>query len=96
LPVYETFVRTVHVLVGKSPPERSDDYFRNLDEAASVFKGVETKSVSDYKHLIGSHHVDDEDSLLYVIKRVMSRKGYLIGYRAKITSGREQIEDRVH
>jgi hypothetical protein len=31
--------------------------------------------------------------LLYVTKRVMSRKGYLVGYRAQITSGREQIED---
>jgi hypothetical protein len=28
-----------------------------------------------------------------VIKRVRSRKGYLVGYRAQITSGRKQIED---
>jgi hypothetical protein len=54
---------------------------------------VKAKSVSDYEHLNGSYHIDDEDSLLYVTKRVMSQKGYMFRYRAQITSGREQIED---
>jgi hypothetical protein len=54
-------VTTVHVLFDEIPPERSDDYFCDLDEAASVFTGGGAKSVSDFEHLIGSHHVDDED-----------------------------------
>jgi hypothetical protein len=93
LPVSDTFETTVHVLFDERPPQRSHDYFRELDEAASVFTGVEAKSVSDFEHLIRSHHIDDEDLLLYVTKRVMPRKAYLVGYRAQITSGREEIKD---
>jgi hypothetical protein len=83
----------VHVLFDEKPQERSDDYFRELDEAASVFTEVEVKSVTDYEDLIGSHHVDDKDSLLYETKRVMSRKGYLIKNRAQTTSDYGQIKD---
>jgi hypothetical protein len=65
-------------------PERSDDHFSKLDEAVSVFTGIDTKSVSNCEHLIGSHHVDNKYSLLYVTKRIMSRKGYLVEYMAQI------------
>jgi hypothetical protein len=82
----------VHVLFDERSPYRSDDYFRKLDEAASVFTGVDAKSVSYYEHLIGSHHADDKDSLLYVTKRVIFRKGWLVGYRVQITSGRVQLK----
>jgi hypothetical protein len=75
LPVSDTFVKTLHVLFDEKSFERSVDYCRELDDAASVFTKVEAKSVSDYEHLIGSHHVDDEDLLLYVTKRIISRKG---------------------
>jgi hypothetical protein len=40
--------RLMRVLFDERPPERSDDYFCELDEAASVFTGVEAKSVSDF------------------------------------------------
>jgi hypothetical protein len=63
----DTFVATVHyVLFDEKPHKRSDDYFCELDEAASVFTGIEAKSMLDFEHLIGSHHINDEDSLLYV------------------------------
>jgi hypothetical protein len=91
LPASDTFVTTVHVIFDeRPPPETTDNYFCELDEAVSIFTKMEAKWVSDYECLLGSHNVDDEDSLLYVIKRVMSRKGYLVGYRAQITSGRQQ------
>jgi hypothetical protein len=72
LPSSDTFFTTVDVLFDERPPERSDDYLRELDEAMSVFTRVEAWSVNI---MMGSHHVDDEDLLLYVTKQVMSRKG---------------------
>jgi hypothetical protein len=39
LPASDTFERL---------PKRSDDYFRELDEVASVCTGIEAKLVSDY------------------------------------------------
>jgi hypothetical protein len=70
-------------------PARSDDYFRDLDEASRVFTGAESKSVQDYTYLIDSDHIDDEDKLMNVTKRVMVRKGLIVAYRAQITIGRE-------
>jgi hypothetical protein len=68
LPASDTFMTTAHLLFDGKPLKRSDDYFRKLDEAVSVCTGVEATSVSDFEHLIRSHCVDDEDSLLYVNK----------------------------
>jgi hypothetical protein len=59
-----------------------------VDEAVSIFMGVEAKLVSCCVHLIESHHDDDEYSLLCA-----TRKGFLVGYKTQITSGRDPIED---
>jgi hypothetical protein len=44
----------------KRPTERSNNYFSELDEAGNIyiFTGIEAKSISDFEHLFGSHHVD--------------------------------------
>ena len=35
-----------------------------------------------------------EDGLLYKTTRVVVRKGLIVGFRALITAGRQQIEDK--
>jgi len=98
LPASNTFVTSVHVLFDESPPERSDEYFRELDEAAAVFTGPESESLSDYTYLIGTHHIDDEDHLLYITTNVTVRKGLIVAYRAQVTGSRQQRpeKDSIH
>jgi hypothetical protein len=35
-----------------------------------------------------------EDDMLYVVTRIITRKGYIVAYRALITGGRTQLEDK--
>jgi hypothetical protein len=62
------------MLFDERPLERSNDYFCKLCKAANIFTRIETRSFSEFEHLIRSNFVNDEDSRLYVTKRVMSMK----------------------
>jgi hypothetical protein len=47
----------------------------------------DSKDPADYQYLIGQHHLDDEDGLVYETTRVVVRKGFIVAYRRLITSG---------
>jgi hypothetical protein len=94
LPASDTFVTTVHALFDESPPDRGEDYFKDLDEASAVFTGPESESVADYQYLVGTHHIDPDDQLLYETKRVVARKGLIVAYRAQLTGARIQKEEK--
>ena len=79
------------MLFDKSIPERSADYYRELDEA-TVKVDPQERHVSDFDWLVDQHHM--EDGLLYKTTRVVVRKGLIVGFRALITAGRQQIEDK--
>jgi hypothetical protein len=51
----------VHEYCNEMPPERSDDYFCELDKAVSVFTKAEANLLSDFKSLTGSHYVAECD-----------------------------------
>jgi hypothetical protein len=53
LPASDTFVTTVHVLFDEKIPERAEEYFRELDEAAALFTLPDAMSEEDFKYLIG-------------------------------------------
>ena len=86
----DTVVTSVHVLFDESIPERSADYFRELDEA-TVKCGPEERQVSDFDWLVGQHHMDS--ALLNKTTRVVVRRGLNVGFRALIgeAAGRGQI-----
>jgi hypothetical protein len=94
LPDSDTFVTTVHVLFDERVPERSEDYFKELDEAAAVFTKPDGESVADFQYLVDTHHIDDEDQLLYQTKRVVERKGKIVAYRAAVTGTRILTEEK--
>jgi hypothetical protein len=56
----DTFLTIVYLLFDERSPKKSDDYWRGLTKAASVFTGVEAKSVFNYESLIGSHRANDK------------------------------------
>ena len=86
----DTVITSVHVLFDESIPERSADYFRELDEA-TVKSDPEERRVSDFDWLVGQHHIDE--GLLYnKTTRVVVRRGLIVGFRALITAGRQQVE----
>jgi hypothetical protein len=94
LPASDTFVTAVNVLFDERIPERAEDYFRELDEAASLFTLPEAMNERDFQYLVGTYHIDDEDQLLYVTKRVVRRKGVIVVYRACVTGDIEQREEK--
>ena len=73
----DTVVTSVHVLFDESIPERSVDYFRELDEA-TVKSDHEERRVSDFDWLVGQHHIDE--GLLYKTTRVVGRRGLIVGF----------------
>jgi hypothetical protein len=87
----DTVITSVHVLFDESIPERSADYFKELDEAI-VKVDSEERSVNDFNWLVGKYHM--EDGLLYKTTRVVVRKGLIVGYRSLITDGKTMIEDK--
>ena len=66
----------MHVLFDESIPERSADYYRELDEA-TVKVDPQEHHVSDFDWIVGQHHM--EDGLLYKTTRVDVRKGLIVG-----------------
>ena len=73
----DTTVTSVHVLFDESVPERSADYYRELDEA-TVKVDHQERHVSDFDWLVGQHYM--EDGLLYKTTRVVVRKVSLLAF----------------
>jgi hypothetical protein len=91
LPEYDKFVTFVHILFDENMPARDADYFTEFDR--SIIKiNPDEHAVTDYAYLVGTHHMDE--GMLHVVTRVITRKGYIVAYRALITGGRTQLEDK--
>ena len=56
---------SAHVLFDEKIPNRQTDYFREIDETAVKFAPDE-KRLEEYEYLVNTHHIDDEDGLLYI------------------------------
>ena len=52
----------------------------------------EERLVSDFDWLVGQHHM--HGGLLYKTPRVVVRRGLIVGFRALITAGKQQVEDK--
>jgi hypothetical protein len=87
----DTEVTSVHVLFDESIPPRDEAYFKDLEQA-TVGVDPEAKYVEDFQYLVGQMYMDE--GLLYKTTRVVARKGLIVGFRALITAGVQQIEDK--
>ena len=47
---------------------------------------AESQDPSTFQSLVGTHHIDDEDGLVYETTRVVTRKGFIVAYRRLVTS----------
>ena len=80
------------MLFDEEIPERSADYFEELNRA-TIRDGPElTSKVSDYTHLVGQYHA--EGGLVFVNSRVSRRNGEIVGYRAMLTGDKKTVEDK--
>ena len=91
LPQYQTEETSVHVLFDEQIPERSEDYYKELEDA-HVKVAPEERTVEDYKNLVGAYHLDE--GLLFKTTRVVVRKGLIVGYRALVTAGKTCMEEK--
>jgi hypothetical protein len=86
-----TILTSVHVLFDESIPPRSESYYKEFDSHL-VKVASEEKYVSDYIYLKDQYYIDE--GLLYKTTRVVEVDGLIVGFRALITSGNQQLEDR--
>jgi hypothetical protein len=93
LPSKEDTVTSIHVLFDENIPTREEEYFNEID-ALKVKVADAPKTVEDFQYLIGTYHVDDESGLLYVVNRVIVRKGLIVAFRSLVTAGKTTIEDK--
>jgi hypothetical protein len=71
----------------------SEEYVKVMGQS-TVGVNPEDKYVAKLQYLVGEPHVDPDDGLLYKTTRVVVRRGLMIGFRALITAGKQQIEDK--
>ena len=93
LPSKDDTVTSIHVLFDENIPTREEEYFQEIDALRVKVAGDAPKSTEDFKHLIGTYHIDDESGLLYVVNRIVVRKGLIVAYRSLVTAGKATIED---
>jgi hypothetical protein len=80
----DTVITSVHVWFDESIPERSADYFKELDDTIIVKVDSEERSVDDINWLVGKYHM--EDGLFYKTTRVVVRKTLVVGHRSRLRS----------
>ena len=88
VPVLDKIIVSVHVVFNEVIPDPTADYFSELEQL-KIEVASDSKDPSDF-HLVGTHHIDDEDGLVYSTTRVVVRKGFIVAYRKLVTQGEPQ------
>ena len=48
-----------------------------------------SKDPTDFQFLVETHHLDDEDGLVYETTRVVVQRGFIVAYRRLVTFGQQ-------
>lgn len=84
--VFVTFDETVHI--------PSDTQYQSLLKIIPV--DSTERPAEDFEKYIGTHHIDDEDGMPYVVTRIGIRKGIIVAWRGLVpTEHQSVIESRV-
>jgi hypothetical protein len=86
VPELDTIIVSVHVVFNEVIPDPTADYFSEL-EKLKIEVAPDLQRLEDYDYLMGTHHIDDEDGLVYETTRVVVRKGFIVAYRRLVTPG---------
>ena len=84
VPKLNKVIVSVHVVFNRIIPDSTSYYFAELDRL-KIDVASEEKDLASYSHLVGTHHLDDEDGLVYETTRVVVRKGYIVAFRRLVT-----------
>ena len=55
---------------------------------------LDVKCLDEFEYLVNTHHVDDEDELLYRVNSVVVRKGVIVAYQSLVTPGKMGVDDK--
>jgi len=91
IPSTKTLVITTHVTIDEEYLKLEDMYpFRQSQAHMTLSSSSathvadhdsDTKSVTDFDYLVGTHHRDDEDGMIYQTTRVCDENGLIVVYR---------------
>ncbi len=62
-------------------PTHAEEYFHELNKMQ--FDLVKTP-IQDFDHLVGVKYIDNELELKFIVTRVITHKGLIVGYRALV------------
>ncbi len=85
VPTLDKIITSVHVIFNEIIPDPTAEYFSEL-EKLKIEVAAESQDPSTFQSLVGTHHIDDEDGLVYETTRVVTRKGFIVAYRRLVTS----------
>ena len=84
VPELNKAVVSVHVVFNEIIPDPTSEYFAELDRL-QIEVAADAKDPQEYSFLVGSHHLDDEDGMVYETTRVAVRKGFIVAFRRLVT-----------
>ena len=66
IPELHTEMISVHCIFNEVIPDRNEEYYQEIDR---MYKDIDSQNAQqeDFDYLVGTTHVDDEDSLEYVV-----------------------------
>jgi hypothetical protein len=85
MPELDKIIVSVHVVFNEVIPDLIADYLSEL-EKLKIDVAPDSQRLENYDYLVGTHHIDDEDGLVYETTRVVVRKGFIVAYRRLVTS----------
>jgi hypothetical protein len=85
VPALDKIITSVHVIINEIIPDPTAEYFTELVKL-KIEVASECQDPSHFQSLVGTHHIDDEDGLVYETTRVVTRKGFIVAFRRLVTS----------
>ena len=74
VPELDTVIVSVHAVFNQVIADPTAEHFSEL-EKLKIEVAPDAERLEDYKYLVGTQHIDDEDELVYEKTRVVVRKG---------------------
>ena len=85
IPDLDDTVVTVHARFDEQIPERSQEYFEEIDNHLSTEVLEKAERIDDYMYLVGLKHYDGH--IPYITTRVVERRGLIVAYRKLAREG---------
>ena len=76
---------TIQVIFDENIPPHQETYFNELTKyEVKENKDDTPQTVNTYKHLLNKQYIDEDDNMPYILTRIGTQQGYIVGWRTPI------------